>query len=194
MQFMGWSAMYNGAWDYSADTRGYTWGWVHAFHTRNWSFRYASSAMSKTANGLRFDRRLFRDRGDAYEVERRYRLLGHDGNLRVLAFQNRADAGTYGQALKIGAQTGQTPDINLTLKIGTLKYGTGVSWDQELAKDFGAFVRLGWNDGKTQRFEFTAIDRLASRGAFLGGARWHRKGDTLARGLLGARISGVPRH
>ena len=33
-QFMGWAIMYNGAWDYAADTRGYTWGWVHEFHTR----------------------------------------------------------------------------------------------------------------------------------------------------------------
>lgn len=30
-QFMGWGIMYNGAWDYPADTRGYTWGWVHEF-------------------------------------------------------------------------------------------------------------------------------------------------------------------
>ena len=191
MQFMGWSAMYNGAWDYSADTRGYTWGWEHEFHTRNWTFRYASTAMSKTANGLRFDRRLFRDRGDAYEVERRYKFLGHDGALRVLAYQNRADSGSYGEALKIGAQTGQTPDINLTLKIGRLKYGTGVSWDQELAKDLGTFVRLGWNDGKTQSFEFTAIDRLASGGLSLGGSRWHRKEDTVATALIVAGISGV---
>ncbi len=66
-QFMGWAVMYNGAWDYPADTRGYTWGWVHEFHTRNWSLRYASAAVSKVANGGRFDRRLFRDRGDVVE-------------------------------------------------------------------------------------------------------------------------------
>ena len=33
-QFMGWAVMYNGAWDYPADVRGYTWGWVHELHTR----------------------------------------------------------------------------------------------------------------------------------------------------------------
>ena len=43
-QFMGWGVMYNGAWDYPADTRGYTWGWMHEFHTKNWSVRYASVA------------------------------------------------------------------------------------------------------------------------------------------------------
>ena len=33
-QFGSWATMYNGAWDYPADTRGYTWGWVHEFHTK----------------------------------------------------------------------------------------------------------------------------------------------------------------
>src|SRR5580700_4233298 len=78
-QFMGWAIMYNGAWDYPADTRGYTWGWVHEFHTRNWSLRYGSAAMPKVANGGRFDRRLFRDRGDMFEGERRYRVFLHPG-------------------------------------------------------------------------------------------------------------------
>jgi high affinity Mn2+ porin len=191
MQFLGWSAMYNGAWDYPADTRGYTWGWVHEFHTRRWSFRYASVAEPKTANGLRFDRRLFRDRGDNFEVERRYKFLNHDGTVRVLAYVNHADAGSYAQALKIAEQTGATPDINLTLKVGTLKYGTGVSWDQEIVKDLGVFARLGWNDGKTESFAFTAIDRMAGGGVSLGGSRWRRKDDTVATGLFVAGISGV---
>src|SRR5262249_27437768 len=81
-QFMGWAVMYNGAWDYAADTRGYTWGWVHEFHRRRWSLRYGSAAMPKTANGLRFDRRLFRDRSDLFEGEVRFRPCGHDGAVR----------------------------------------------------------------------------------------------------------------
>jgi len=32
--------------------------------------------------------------------------------------------------------------------------------EQELTKDIGVFGRLGWNDGKTESFAFTAIDRL----------------------------------
>lgn len=191
MQFMGWSAMYNGAWDYAADTRGYTWGWEHEFHTRNWTFRYASVLEPKVANGQQLDRRIFRDRGDNFEVERRYTFLGHDGAIRVLAYTNHADAGNYAQALKIASLTGQTPNIDNTLKFGTLKYGTGVSWDQEFFKDFGAFIRLGWNDGKTQSFAFTAIDRLASGGVSLGGSRWHRKDDTVGTGLFVGGLSGV---
>ena len=83
-QFMGWAVMYNGAWDYPADTRGYTWGWVHEFHTKSWSLRYGSAAEPKVANGLRFDRRLLRDRGDMLEGELHYSPGGHAGAIRVM--------------------------------------------------------------------------------------------------------------
>ena len=83
-QFMGWGVMYNGAWDYPADVRGYTWGWVHEFHARNWSVRYGSAAEPRVANGLRFDRRILRDRGDAFEGEYRYTLRKHAGTVRAL--------------------------------------------------------------------------------------------------------------
>src|SRR5260370_21058732 len=71
-QFMGWGVMYNGAWDYPADTRGYTWGWVHEFHARRWSLRYGSAAKPKTANGPRFDPPVFRDRGATLERRPEY--------------------------------------------------------------------------------------------------------------------------
>jgi len=183
--------MYNGAWDYPADTRGYTWGWVHDFHTRNWSVRYASAAMSKTANGERFDRRLFRDRGDAFEGERRYRIFSHPGALRVLGYMNRYDGGSYGAALQLAAATNTTPDITKTLRIGTLKYGFGVNMEQEIGKGLGAFMRLGWNDGKTESFEFTAIDRLATGGVSQSGARWRRPEDTVATELTVSGLSAV---
>src|SRR2546425_4902566 len=105
-QFMGWAIMYNGAWDYAADTRGYTWGWVHEFHARRWSLRYGSAAMPRTANGLRFDRRLLRDRSDIFEGEVRARPGGHDGTIRLLSYLNRANAGTYASALRLAERTG----------------------------------------------------------------------------------------
>jgi carbohydrate-selective porin OprB len=108
-----------------------------------------------------------------------------------MGYANHTDSGTYAAALKLGEQTGATPDITATRKVGTLKYGTGVSWDQEIAKDIGVFARLGWNDGKTESFAFTAIDRLASGGVSVTGSRWHRKDDTVATGLFVAGLSGV---
>ncbi len=190
-QFTGWGVMYNGAWDYSADTRGYTWGWVHEFHTRHWSARYASAAEPKVANGSQFDRRLFRDRGDMFEGERRYSPRTHPGAARLLMFLLHTDSGSYGEALQLAAKTGSTPDINNTLQVGRLKYGFGLSVDQEIAKDVGVFGRLGWNDGKTESFAFTAIDRLATGGASFGGSRWGRPNDTAASELTVSGLSAV---
>jgi carbohydrate-selective porin OprB len=190
-QFMGWGIMYNGAWDYPADTRGYTWGWMHEFHARRWSLRYASVAEPKVANGLRFDRRLFRDRSDMFEGELRYQPGGHGGAVRFLSFLNHTNSGTYADALQLARPIGAAPDVTATRRIGTLKYGFGINLEQEITKDAGAFVRLGWNDGKTESFAFAAIDRLASGGLSVTGAKWKRRFDTAATGLTISGISAV---
>jgi high affinity Mn2+ porin len=183
--------MYNGAWDYAADVRGYTWGWMHELHTRNWSFRYASAAMPTVANGGRFDRRLFRDRGDNFEAERRYSFGAHPGALRLLNYENRTRSGSYGQALQIAAATHTAPDVQAIRKPGTLKYGFGINAEQEVTKDLGVFMRLGWNDGKTEDFAFTAIDRLASAGFALTGAHWRRRNDVVGSSFTAAGLSAV---
>jgi high affinity Mn2+ porin len=190
-QFIAWGVMYNGAWDYPADTRGYTWGMVHELHTRNWSFRYGATAEPKTANGERFDRRLFRDRGDTFEAERRYSIGERHGAIRLLGYLNHADAGTYSEAIRLAASTQTTPDVTATRRVGTLKYGTGLNLEQEISRDVGVFTRLGWNDGKTESFAFTAIDRLASAGVSVKGTAWKRKEDVAATSFTAGGISGV---
>lgn len=190
-QFMGWAVMYSGAWDYPADVRGYTWGWVHEVHTRSWSFRYASAAMPRVANGLRFDRRLFRNRGDVFEIERRWEAGKHPGTVRLMNYENHADAGAYAEALRQAAASGGVPDVTATRRNGTLKYGFGLNAEQEITGEIGVFARLGWNDGKTESFAFTAIDRLATGGVSINGKRWHRPFDTVATEITVAGISGV---
>jgi high affinity Mn2+ porin len=190
-QFMGWAVMYNGAWDYPADVRGYTWGWVHELHRRNWSLRYASAAMPRVANGSQLDRRVFVNRGDVFEGEYRYRVSKHAGTVRLMNYENHADAGNYAEAIRQAELSGGTPDVVSTRRNGTLKYGFGVSADQEITKDIGTFIRLGWNDGKTESFAFTALDRLATGGVSITGRRWRRPFDTVATELTASGISGV---
>lgn len=190
-QFMSWATMYNGAFDYPADTRGYTWGLVNELHFANWSFRYGSMAEPKVANGSQFDRRILEDRGDVFEVERRYAPGGHQGSIRLMIPLLRTDSGKYGEAIQLAQQTHSTPDITLTRQPGTLKYGFGVSADQAITNDIGVFTRLGWNDGKTESFAFTAIDRLATGGVSVLGRRWRRSEDTVATALSVAGLSAV---
>jgi high affinity Mn2+ porin len=190
-QFMSWATMYNGAWDYAADVRGYTWGWVHEFHTPHWSVRYGSAAEPRTANGPRFDRRIFRDRADQFEGEVEYALHGHPGAIRLMHYENRTRSGNYAEAIRLAEVTGTTPDITAVRRVGTLKYGFGLSADQEIRGDIGVFGRLGWNDGKTESFAFTAIDRLASVGVSVKGTSWRRPDDNAATAFTINGLSGV---
>ncbi|MBZ5591269.1 MAG: carbohydrate porin [Acidobacteriia bacterium] len=190
-QFFAWGVMYNGAWDYPADTRGYTWGMVHEFHTRNGSLRYGSVAEAKKANGLRFDRRLLRDRGDVFEGERRYSVGTRAGAVRLLGYLNHTDSGSYADGLRLAEQTASAPDVTAVHHAGTLKYGFGLNIEQQISRDAGVFTRLGWSDGKTQDFAFTAIDRLASGGVSVRGTKWRRKDDVAATSFTASGISGV---
>jgi high affinity Mn2+ porin len=185
-QFMGWAVMYNGAWDYPADTRGYTWGWVHELHMKRWSLRYGSAAEPRVANGLRFDRRILRDRGDVIEGELRIAPNGHDGAIRALSYFNHTDSGRYADALLL-----TPPDVAAVHRVGTLKYGFGLNVEQEITKDIGVFGRLGWNDGKTESFAYAVIDRMANAGVSVTGSAWHRPHDTVATAFTATGISGV---
>lgn len=194
-QFMAWSNMYNGAWDYPADVRGYTWGIVQEFHTRAWDYKYGIAAEPRVANGSNLDTQVFRNHGQVAEAAHRWSLgkegARRDGAVRVLYYANRTDSGSYAAALKLAEETNSTPNVTLVKQPGTLKYGTGISFDQAITSDLGVFSRLGWNDGKTQSFAFTAMDRMASGGVSLKGTRWHRSTDTVASALTVGGISGV---
>ncbi|MBV9506331.1 MAG: carbohydrate porin [Acidobacteriia bacterium] len=190
-QFMGWAVMFNGAWDYPADVRGYDWGWVHELHFRHWSFRYGSGAMPRVANGLRFDRRLFVNRGDVFEGEYDFNIRKHPGVVRLLNYENHANAGTYSQAIRQAELSGGPPQVTATRRNGTLKYGFGLNAEQEITKNIGVFGRLGWNDGKTESFAFTAVDRLATAGVSVTGERWRRRFDTAASEVTVSGLSGV---
>ena len=137
---------------------------------RIWSFRYGGLGEPKVANGPQFDRRVLRDRGDLFEVERRYASGAHQGAIRLLSSLLHTDSGTYSQAIRLAEETHTTPDITLTRHPGNLKYGFGINAEQAITPDIGVFTRLGWNDGKTESFAFTAIDRIATGGVTVEGA------------------------
>jgi high affinity Mn2+ porin len=181
-QFINWSLMSNGAWDYPADTRGYTIGTIEELRMRSWSIRAAAVMEPTTANGPTFDTRIGHNRGIALEYEHDHSIAGRSGAIRVLAFDNRAEAGTYREALHIRTVN---PDLGPTRRNGVAKYGFGLNFEQAVSKDAGVFGRYGWNDGKTETWAFTEIDRSLSGGISLNGRRWGRSQDTI--GIATAR-------
>ncbi|HEV3333609.1 MAG TPA: carbohydrate porin, partial [Bryobacteraceae bacterium] len=145
-QFMNWALEYNAAWDYPADTRGYTYGGVIELNEANWAFRYGLFAEPLVANGPDLDPHFDAAHGQAWELEERYRLFEHPGKARFLVYWNRADMGNYNEA---------TFDPVFGLNIANTrkyssKYGYGLSLEQEFSKDLGGFLRWGWDDGHTE--------------------------------------------
>ncbi len=186
LQFMNWTVVNNGAWDYAADTRGYTFGALADLHAGAWSLRFLEALMPKIANGINLQWNLGRARAHNLEMELRPHLLvKHSTRVRLLAYRNVADMGSYRQAISnFLAQRTATPDIEGTRRPGRTKNGVGVNAEQELTASLRLFLRLGWSDGHNESFAFTEVDRTASFGGDFAGERWHRKHDKLGAAFV----------
>jgi high affinity Mn2+ porin len=179
LQFLNWTVDNNGVYDYAANTRGYTDAAMIEYDDHAWSVRFAEAMMPKVANGLHLDADLARARAENLEGEwRRNFLPGRAGVVRVLTFLNHADMGNYREAIDefVDGQTAQ-PNIIATRRQGRHKYGFGLNFEQDLASQFGVFVRLGWSDGRNESFAYTEVDRSAEGGAYFKGAAWRRRYD-----------------
>ncbi len=178
-QFLNWTFMDNGAWDYAADTRGYSWGLYLLLNQPGWALRFASTLVPLYANQMQMDYNFPAHRGDNLEFEYRYEWMELKGAVRLLAYENIANMGNYRQTLDTQPSN---PDVTLTRDRRT-KYGFGLNAEQELTNDLGAFFRAGWNDGHTETWAFTEIDRMISMGFSLKGLRWFRPDDTVGVGF-----------
>lgn len=176
-QFYNWSLMSNGAWDYPANTRGYTVGGVIEYHAPGGAIRFAATQEPSTANGPTLDDHIDKAIGLTAEGEKNFTLHGRRGILRLLLFHNKAPMGSYREAI---AKNPVSPDISSVQEYSKTKTGAGISYEQELGKYTGLFVRAGWNDGKNETWAFTEIDNTLSAGISIDGQQWKRKGDTWA--------------
>jgi high affinity Mn2+ porin len=181
LQFMNWTIDNNGAWDYAADTRGYTYGIAMEYQDRNWALRYALALMPTVANGITLDWDLRRARAQNMEFEIRKSLLpGRDGAIRLLAYGNNAHMGNYREAVNHYLE-GLTPrpEITSVEKFDTLKYGFGINVEQDVTPNLRVAGRFGWNEGQHESFAYTEVDQTFLFGADYTGSRWHRKFDKL---------------
>src|SRR5205085_4578829 len=84
-QFMNWTVDNNGAYDYAADTRGFTLGAEAEYHDRSWALRFGEMLMPTVANGINYDFDVAHARGENLELDVRHGLLA-GGVVRVLGF------------------------------------------------------------------------------------------------------------
>lgn len=193
LQFMNWTVVNNGAYDYAADTRGYTYGLLIEYYDRSWVFRFGEFLMPTVANGITLDWDLARARGENWELELHRGIFPRRTSVvRLLGFVNHANMGIYEQAVNdYLAGLTPTPDITATRAQGRSKYGFGVNLEQPLTEQWRAFGRLGWNNGSTESFAYTEVDRTASIGSDLYGKLWHRPQDKIGAAFVANGISGA---
>jgi high affinity Mn2+ porin len=179
LQFMNWTVDNNGAWDYAADTRGYTVGAMAEYDDRMWSVRYGIFAMPVVANGIDLDWAFSRAHGQNGEFETRHSFVPtRRGVQRLLFYANRAHMGSYREAVEAFlAGTDKTPNIVLHEHFSALKYGFGFNTEQELTENLRVFGRFGWNEGQHESFAYTEVDQTFEVGGDYAGARWHRSVD-----------------
>ena len=193
LQFLNWTVDSNGAYDYAADTRGYTDGALIEYDDHWWTVRFAEALMPKTANGQFLDADVARARAENLELEARgKRILHRDGTLRLLSYLNHADMGNYENAIAgFLEHNSPMPDIIATRRQGRHKYGFGLNFEQEITPQVGVFGRLGWSDGRNESFAYTEDDRTVEAGALAPGNSWHRNNDRagvafVANGIVAA--------
>ena len=186
LQFMNWTADNDGAWDYAADTRGYTYAGIIEYTDHAWTGRYALAAMPTVQNGIALDWAFHRASGQNMEVEHRGSLVGpllsrdRKGVIRVLSFINHAHMGLYRDANAAFVKgAGIRPDITSNAPFSTVKYGVGLNLEQELTPTLRVFSRFGWNEGQHQSFAYTEVDQTFAFGADLSGRQWSRPADKL---------------
>ena len=185
-QFLSWSLMDNGAWDYAANTRGYTVGCVAEWVTPRHELRYAFALLPTTANGGTLNGNLGQANAHVLEYTHRHNLAGRPGAVRVLGFFNKANMGSYRAIL---AAEPTQPNVEDNRVFSRTKWGFGISADQELTDDLGAFFRASWNDGRNETWVFTEIDHSVSGGLSLSGKRWHRPEDVIGLAYVVSGLS-----
>jgi high affinity Mn2+ porin len=185
-QFMNWTVDNNGAWDYAADTRGYTYATVAEYDDKVWSARYALALMPTVANGIDLVWNLRQASGQNWEFELRKPLFGRllppdrKSDVRILGYVNHAHMGLYrvaNQAFVSGEDP--TPEITKHETYGAVKYGFTFNAEQELTSNMRAFGRFGWNEGQHESFAYTEVDQTVEFGGDYSGRAWSRPYDKL---------------
>jgi high affinity Mn2+ porin len=175
LQFTNWTIDNNGAYDYDADTRGYTWGVVAEYYAPGWALRGSIALMPTVANGIDMDWDIGRARGQNLELE----LHPNDRlTVRALAYANVADMGSYADAIQAyRAGIDSRPNIEAHREQGRVKYGFGGNADYATSHGVRFFARTGWNEGQNESFAYTEVNNTVAFGGDVSGQLWGRTDD-----------------
>ncbi len=190
-QFLNWGLINNLAYDYAADTQGYSKGialqWVHP----NWILKMGSFEEPVSANSPFLSNDLANNHGDQIELDKMFGNLSNPIVVRFLAYENHAHMGNYQKSLEIAALTHTVPNIHDSEIVGAVKYGFGLNFEIPLANhgNTGIFGRWGWNNDQTESFAYTEAGQTFSLGGQISGANWGLPRDYIGIGTVESELS-----
>jgi len=187
LQFTNWTIDNTGAYDYAADTRGYTYAAIIEYDAPRWALRGAEALMPEVANGLDLDWYLPRARGENVELE----LRPTAGlTVRILGYANHANMGSYAAAIEAFEQgLDPRPDIEAHRQQGRVKEGLAGNVEYRAPHNVRLFARSGWNEGENESFAYTEVNNTLALGGDMGGGSWHRENDRLGGAFVSNGLS-----
>ena len=184
--FLNWSLVDTGSFDYAADAWGYSTGVAAEWYQGPWTLRVGAFNLSKIPNGETLESGFQQYQIDG-EIEHRHTIAGRDGAVRVTVFRNRGEFGRFDDALALAAATGTTPDTAL-VRTRRTRAGADLNIEQAVTDSIGVFARAGFANGQIEPYDFTDIDRSAQLGVSIDGKGWGRPGDTIG---VAAVVNGI---
>ena len=188
--FLNWSILEQGAFDYAADAWGFTYGAAAEWYQGNWAFRAGLFDMSIVPNSTALDTTPFRQYQIVGEVERRYAIGERGGKIRALWYESRGYMGSYADAIAYGEANPDAGVSAANVRRFATKQGIGLNGEQQITDELGAFLRAGASQGKYEAFEFTDINRSVSGGLSLTGTHWERPDDSVGAAYV---VNGLSR-
>lgn len=179
--FLNWSVIDAGTFDYAADAWGYTLGAAAEWYQGNWTVRGGMFDLSVVPNSTDLDPDFSQFQWVG-EIEHRHELWGQPGKVAITGFLSRARMGNFQDAINLANLTGTPADIAAVRQYQS-RGGVSLNVEQQIVPDVGFFARAGWADGNVEPYAFTDIDRTVSGGLSVSGNKWGRPDDTF--GLAG---------
>jgi len=176
--FLNWSIIDVGSFDYAADAWGYTYGAAVEWSQQWWTVRTGLFTLSKVPNSKVLDSKVFDQYQVDQEVEERHTIFGQPGKLKLLGFLSHGRMGRYSEATAIALQTGMPADI-AAVRTAHTRVGVGLNLEQQITEGLGVFAKAGWSQGQFEAFEFTDINKTVALGLSVTGTRWGRPDDTV---------------
>ena len=176
-QFLNWALVGGGAYDYAADARGWTPGVAVEWENGTWAIRAGAFQVPRRVNGLFMDPGVTRAWSAMLQLDHFHQIGGRPGAVRLIGGVNRARLNSWADLDRNGFETFEQNPGGYRRKLNAV-----LNMEQEVADGIGIFGRLSWNDGRTQNWSFTEMDRAISGGVSIGGTRWGRPADTIGLG------------